>query len=132
MARKEFTYRGKKIEELQELDTKDFIKLLPARQRRSLERGVLKKWLRLVEKIKLTKIGKYKKQIKTHSRDMVVLPDMVGLTINIYNGKKYIPILIQKEMVGHYFGEFAPTRNNVRHSAPGVGATKSSSSASVK
>ena len=132
MARKEFTYKGLKINELKALDLSEFIKLVPARQRRTLQRGFTDCQKKLLEKVRKTTAGKYKKPIKTHARDMIVLPEMVGLTIYVYNGKKFAMIVVQPEMVGHYFGEFAFTRNNVKHSAPGVGATKSSSAASVK
>ena len=132
MARKEFRYRGLSLEQLQALDLKEFLKLVPSRQRRSMARDWSDKQKRLVEKVKLTQQGKYKKAIKTHCRDMIVLPSMVGMLIHIHNGKKFEAIEIQKEMIGHYLGEFAKTRNNVTHSAPGVGATKSSSAASVK
>ena len=129
---KEFNYYGKKIEELQKMDTKDFIKLLPSRQRRSLKRGFNDSQKRLLAKIQKFKDGKTKKPVKTHCRDMIILPGMVGLTIYIHQGKKFLPVVIQDEMVGHYLGEFALTRGAVQHSAPGIGATRSSSAASVK
>jgi len=129
---KEFNYYGKKIEELQKMDTKDFIKLLPSRQRRSFKRGFNDSQKRLLAKIQKFKDGKTKKPVKTHCRDMIILPGMVGLTIYIHQGKKFLPVIIQNEMVGHYLGEFALTREAVKHSAPGIGATRSSSAASVK
>lgn len=132
MVKKEFTYRGKTIEELQKLSVEDFAKLVPARQRRSLLRGFNEPEKKLLAKIKKYKAGKTKKPVKTHCRDIVVLPDMVGLMIHIYNGKSFIPILIEPDMIAHVLGEFTMNRTKVKHSAPGIGATRSSASASVK
>ncbi len=132
MARKEFFYRGKKLDELQKLSIKDFAKLVPSRQRRSLNRGFTDQQKRLLVKIKEAQEGKRKKPIKTHVRDMIILPEMVGLMLHVHNGKAFVPVQITEEMIGHYLAEFRLTRNKVAHSAPGIGATKSSSSASVK
>ncbi len=131
MAR-EFIFRGKNLEELKSMDVKEFLKLLPTRQKRSLLRGFSDSQKVLLNKVRKTNDGKYKKSIKTHCRNMVVLPEMVGLTIHIHNGKNFIAIMIIPEMIGHYLGEFSLTRNRVTHSAPGVGATRSSSAISVK
>ncbi|MBW2999480.1 30S ribosomal protein S19 [Candidatus Woesearchaeota archaeon] len=127
MAKKEFTYRGKKLQELQELSLNDFIELLPARQRRSLKRGITAK-----QKMVLEKVKKGEKNIKTHCRDMIILPEMVGILIKVHNGKEFVPVTIQQEMIGHLLGEFALTRKRIAHSAPGVGATRSSASISVR
>ena len=132
MAKKEFTFRGKKIEELQALDMKEFAELLPARQRRTLVRGLTDAQKRFMLKVQKAKDGKYKKPVRTHCRDMIVLPIMINMTLHVYRGKAFVPILIQPEMIGHYLGEFSPSRNRVAHSAPGVGATKSSSATSKK
>jgi len=132
MARREFTYRGRNLEELKAMDVKDFAKIVPARQRRSLERGFTEMQKRLLIKIKKVREGKYKKPIKTHCRDMVVVPEMLGLLIHVHAGKAFVPIEILPDMLGHYISEFTLTRNRVSHSAPGIGATKSSSAASVK
>jgi len=64
--------------------------------------------------------------IKTHARDMVVLPEMVGLTIHVHNGKEFVPVKIEPEMIGHYLGEFAITNKPVKHGTPGIGASRSS------
>jgi small subunit ribosomal protein S19 len=132
MALKQFTYRGKKLEELQRIDIKEFIKLVPARQRRSLKRGFSEPQKKLLAKIRKFKDGKIKKIIKTHCRNMIILPEMVGLTIHVHKGKSFVPVVIQEEMIGHYLGEFVLTRQDVKHSAPGIGATRSSAAASVK
>ena len=127
MAKKEFTYRGKTLEELRNLSLNEIAELLPARQRRSLKRGLTEQ-----QKILLKKIKKNENNIETHSRNMIVLPEMVGKTIKIHSGKAFIPIIIIEDMVGHYLGEFVLTRNRVEHSAPGIGATRSSAALSVK
>jgi len=127
MAKKEFTYRGKSIEELQSMDLKELAELFPARIRRKIKRGLTEQ-----NKIFLDKIRKGKKNVETHCRNMIVLPEMIGMTLKIHNGRTFEPLLIQPEMLGHYLGEFAPSRKVVGHSAPGVGATKSSSHLSVR
>ena len=129
---KRFRYRGKTLEELMKMPLDELAKLLPARQRRSLLRGFTpaqKKLLMKIRKIKRKLMeGKLKKPpiIKTHVRDMIILPEMVGLTIAVYNGKEFIPVRIVPEMIGHYLGEFSPTTKIVHHGEPGLKATKSS------
>jgi small subunit ribosomal protein S19 len=129
MAKKEFTYRGIPVEELQKMPMDKFISLLPSRQRRSLKKGLppekRKLLLRLRKARDLAKNGE-SVVVRTHCRDMIVLPEMVGLTVGIHNGKEFKVVEIKPEMVGHFFGEFAGTRRRVVHSAPGIGATKSS------
>lgn len=132
MAKKEFTYRGKTIEELKELSLQDFMKLVKARERRTIKRGFTDAQKRLLKKIEATNNGTYKRAIKTQCRDMIIIPNMIGLTIHIHKGKEFVPIEIQKEMVGHRLGEFAETRIRLKHSAPGIGATRSSAHQSVK
>ena len=127
MAKKEFTYRGKKLDELRSMTVKEVAELFPARARRSLKRGLTED-----HKITLKKIKKGDNNLKTHSRDMVILPEMVDAVVKVYNGKDFFPVSITPDMIGHFLGEFSLTRRNVAHSSPGVGATKSSSNISVK
>ncbi len=129
---KEFTYRGKSIEELKKMEIKEFAELLPSRKRRSLKRDFTEKQEIFLKKVNKAIEGKYKKQIKTHNRDRIVLPKMVGLIIQIHNGKTFVPVTIIPEMIGMYLGELTLTRSRVTHSAPGIGATRSSSAISVK
>ena len=130
MARKEFMYRGYTLEELQQMPLDNVIQLFPSRQRRSLKKGFLPRQKKVLEKIRRLKKDENKggrpRIIKTHCRDMIVLPEMVGITFGIYNGKEFTEVQIQPEMVGCYFGEFAPTRKRVEHGDPGMGATRSS------
>jgi len=132
MVKRIFSYRGKSLAELNKLSTKELVELLPARQRRTLKRGFTDYQKRLLDKIKKSKEGIYKKPVKTHCRDMIILPNMVGMTILVHNGKQFTSVNIQEGMIGHYLGEFSLTRKKVEHSAPGVGATRSSSSISVR
>ena len=127
MAKKEFTYRGKTLEELKNLSLNEVAALMPARQRRTLKRELTEQ-----QKILLQKIRKNESNIETHCRDMIILPEMVGKTIKVYSGKEFIPVIIMDEMIGHYLGEFVLTRKRVEHSAPGIGATRSSAALSVK
>ena len=84
------------------------------------------------EKILLKKMRNNESNIKTHCRDMIILPEMAGTSINVYDGKNFIKLRIEAEMIGHRLGEFVLTRRKVSHSAPGIGATKSSAALSVK
>jgi small subunit ribosomal protein S19 len=127
MAKKEFTYKGKTVEELQKMSLPEFMKLIPARQRRSLKRGLTDQ-----QKILRNNLATSKKTVKTHIRDMIVLPEMLGKTILVHSGKDFSQVIIQNEMIGHYLGEFVLTRKRIEHSAPGIGATKSSAALSVK
>ncbi len=121
MAR-EFTYRGYTLEELKKMSIHEFAKLVKARARRALLRGLTERQKKLLEKIRKNP-GKF---IRTHERDMVILPEMVGAKLGVYNGKEFVLVEIKPEMIGHRLGEFSPTCKRVKHSAPGVGATRGS------
>jgi small subunit ribosomal protein S19 len=126
---KEFRYRGHTLNSLQAMSMDEFINLLPSRQRRSLQRGLPPEPRRLLEKTRKaqedTKKGE-NANIKTHVRDMIILPEMVGVKILVHNGKEFIAVEIKPEMIGHYLGEFAITNKPVRHGTPGIGASRSS------
>jgi small subunit ribosomal protein S19 len=121
--KKEFSYRGLSLEELQKLSLEELLLLLPSRMRRTIKRGLTVKQDKLLKDIEKANPGDL---IKTHCRDMLILPSFVGHTINIHNGKEFQRVHIQPNMVGHYLGEFAITRKAVKHTGPGVGATRSS------
>lgn len=129
---KKFTYRGKTLEELKKMSVKEFAELVPSRKRRTILRGNTDPQKALMKKIDLAIENKYKKPIKTHVKDIVILPKMVGLSIHIHNGKEFKEVPITEEMVGHFLGEFSITRQSIKHSAPGIGATRSSAHQSVK
>ena len=124
---KEITWKGKLEDDAAKLDLQEFMKLVPSRQRRSLKRGLTE-----AQKALMVRIEAGENNIKTHCRDMIVLPVMVGKTLRIYNGKEYLPIIIIAQMLGHYLGEFSPTRKGVAHSAAGIGATRSSKAVSAR
>jgi len=126
MAKKEFTYRGKTLEELNNMSINDFAELVPARQRRSLKRETTD-----LQKVFMKKVMNGN-NIKTKCRDIIIIPQMVGKNIRIHNGKEFVSLLIQENMIGHRIGEFVLTRKRVMHHSPGVGATRSSSSLSVR
>ncbi len=124
-----YYYRGKSLDELKAMNMDAFLKLLPSRQRRSLKRRIPYRQKKLLEKLKKARRAlKHGKEItvRTHNRDAIIFPEMVGLTIGVHNGKEYLPIKIQPEMIGHYLGEYSITNKAVRHGNPGIGATRSS------
>ena len=123
---REFTYRGLPQKELEELSLDKLLKLFPARIRRSLTRGINDNKRKLIGEIKAAKEGKLKTPINTHLRDLIILPFMIGTTVNVYSGKEFVPVTITTEMVSHYLGEYVITNKRVSHGAPGVGASRSS------
>lgn len=126
---KEFSYRGHNLSSLISMSMDEFINLLPSRQRRSLQRGLTPEQRILLEKLReakeAQKLGK-EASIKTHVRDLIILPEMVGVKIQVHNGKEFVAMEIKPEMIGHYLGEFAITNKPVRHGTPGIGASRSS------
>ena len=120
--KKEFTYRGLTIDKLQELDFGQFIEMLPSRQRRSFKRGLSKEQAKLINDSN----QRPEKVLRTHRREMIVVPQFVGRKFAVHNGREFVDIDIMPEMIGLYFGELAPTRTSPTHTGPGVGATKSS------
>jgi len=119
--KKEFTYRGHTMEELLKLPFAEIIELLPARARRTYIRGLNTEQESFVRRLRSSE-----KPVKTHRREIPIIPEFVGKTVQLYNGKEFAPIEIKPEMIGHYLGEFALTRKSVKHSGLGVGATRSS------
>ncbi|MFH1585326.1 MAG: ribosomal protein S19 family protein [archaeon] len=127
--KKQLKYRGKTIEELKTLDVREFAKLARSRQRRT----ILRNFQKVEDFINRSKVKAQKgKPIRTHQRDLVVTPQMVGWKIFVYNGNKFILFEATIEMLGHKFGEFAPTRARIKHTKAGVGATKGSKHKSKK
>ena len=123
---KEFRYRGKSLEELNAMSTEALLELLPSRARRSLNRGVSEEKRKLLEDARAKKEGKLEGEIKTHARDMIILPTMVGLTIGVHNGKEFVSLEVKPEMIGRYLGEYVITNKKVVHGTPGIGASRSS------
>ncbi len=124
---KEFTYRGKTVEELKKMSINEFAELLNAKERRRIKKGFTEEQKKFLRKLKNGKAN-----LKTQCRDMTILPEMVGKIIRVHKGNSFEAVRIEPEMIGHRLGEFVLTRKRVSHSAPGVGATRSSASISVR
>ena len=123
----EFTYRGHTLEELQEMSEEEVAALLPARQRRSVVRGLSTEHQKLLDRAGAVDGEETASNpIRTHLRDMPVLPEMVGLTFAVHNGQDFERVEVRPEMIGHYLGEFQLTRTSVEHGQAGIGATRSS------
>lgn len=118
----QFTFRGRTPDQLKALNRDEFLSLITSRERRALKRG-----LNADQKALLANIRRDPKKFhRTKSRDMVILPEMIGSRIGIHNGKEFVTVDIIPEMLGRRLGEFSMTRKAVKHSAPGFGATRSS------
>jgi small subunit ribosomal protein S19 len=120
--KKEFTYRGFNMEELLEMPFDEALGLMPSRVRRTFSRGLNEEQKVTFDKIKEGEI----EVVRTHRRDIPIIPQFVGRKVAVYNGKEFKEFEIKPEMIGHYLGEFSQTRRSVKHSGPGVGATRSS------
>jgi small subunit ribosomal protein S19 len=123
LKRKEFTYRGKNVEELKKLDVREFSKYIKSRARRS----VLRQFQQIEDFVNRAKVKIERgKSVKTHLRNLIIVPEMVGMKISVHDGRNFFPVVITGEMLGHRLGEFAVTRGKVKHSKAGIGATKGS------
>jgi small subunit ribosomal protein S19 len=120
MAKKEFTYRGKTLEQLQSMSLTELMVLLPSAARRKMKRGFTEQ-----EKIFLDRMAK-KSTVKTHCRDMIILPSFVGRVIKVAKGNGWEDVRVSAEMIGLRLGEFAASRKRLRHGQAGIGATKGS------
>ncbi|MEC7756906.1 MAG: 30S ribosomal protein S19 [Candidatus Thermoplasmatota archaeon] len=135
--KKEFKWRGYSMEELSEIplyppeedpDAVSIATLMPSRVKRSLARGLDEECEKLLDRIR----NSNGKTIRTHCRGMYILPEMVGSTIGVHDGQKFVNLEIIPPMIGHSLGEFAKTRKSVTHTGPGVGATRSSQHVALK
>lgn len=120
--KKEFTYRGYTLEQLQALTLSELMPILPARARRSYKRGLNREQQAFVDRLRSSD----GEAVRTHRREIFILPDFVGKKVAVYTGKEYREVEIKPEMIGHAIGEFALTRHFTHHSGPGVGATRGS------
>ena len=119
--KEEFTYHGYKIEELQQMSLTELLPIMPSRARRKYNRGLSPGQEKLISDMR-----EGKERVRTHLRDMVIMPEMIGKTIEVHNGKEFMKVELQPEAVFHYLGEFALTRRRVTHGSAGIGATRSS------
>jgi len=127
---KKFTFRGVDLDQLLDMSNEQLIEMYTARLRRRFNRGLKRKHLGLLKRLR-----KAKKEcpalekpecVKTHLRNMIIFPEMIGSVVGIYQGKTFNQVEIKPEMIGHYLGEFSITYKPVKHGRPGIGATHSS------
>jgi len=127
---RKFSYRGVDLDRLLDLSSEELRDLVHARARRRFNRGLKRKPMGLIKKLrkakKEAKPNEKPDLVKTHLRDMIIVPEMIGSVIGIYSGKDFNQVEIKPEMVGHYLGEFSITYKPVKHGRPGIGATHSS------
>ncbi len=129
LKRKEQTYKGKTIEELQKLEVREFAELVSSRQKRT----ILRNFQEIEEFInRAKKTLKNGRKIRTHKRHLVIVPQLVGMKLHVYNGHVFVPFEVTLDMLGHRFGEFSVTRVKAKHTKTGVGATKGSKAKSKK
>ena len=122
-----FSFRGHSLDELQDMELDEVAELLPARQRRSIKRGLTEEKQKLLRKARdAEEEATANNPIRTHLRDMPVLPEMVNITFAVHNGQEFERVNVEPEMLGHYLGEFQLTRTSVEHGQAGIGATRSS------
>lgn len=121
--KKEYQFHGLPLDDVKKISINELLPLLPSRIRRSLKRGFTPRQQKLFNDIQKADPNTV---IRTHLRDMIILPSFVDHKIAIHDGKEFQEVKIEPHMIGHYLGEFALTRRKVKHTGPGVGATRSS------
>ncbi|KAH8399274.1 hypothetical protein KR215_007001, partial [Drosophila sulfurigaster] len=127
---KKFTYRGVDLDQLLDMPNNQLVELMHSRARRRFSRGLKRKPMALIKKLRKAKKeappNEKPEIVKTHLRNMIIVPEMTGSIIGVYNGKDFGQVEVKPEMIGHYLGEFALTYKPVKHGRPGIGATHSS------
>ncbi|MED6204457.1 40S ribosomal protein S15-4 [Stylosanthes scabra] len=127
---KKFSFRGVDLDALLDMSTDDLVKLFIARARRRFQRGLTRKPMALIKKLRKAKreapAGEKPEPVRTHLRNMIIVPEMIGSIIGVYNGKTFNQVEIKPEMIGHYLAEFSISYKPVKHGRPGIGATHSS------
>ncbi|KAG8236279.1 hypothetical protein J437_LFUL016059 [Ladona fulva] len=127
---RKFTFRGVDLDQLLDMPTEQLMELMHSRARRRFSRGLKRKPMALVKKLRKAKKeappNEKPEVVKTHLRNMIIVPEMVGSIVGVYNGRTFSQVEIKPEMIGHYLGEFSVTYKPVKHGRPGIGATHSS------
>ncbi len=127
---KKFSFRGVDLDALLDMSTDELVKLFQARARRRFQRGLKRKPMALIKKLRKAKreapAGEKPEPVRTHLRNMIIVPEMIGSIIGVYNGKTFNQVEIKPEMIGHYLAEFSISYKPVKHGRPGIGATHSS------
>ncbi|MCX6800933.1 MAG: 30S ribosomal protein S19 [Candidatus Diapherotrites archaeon] len=129
MAKKEFTFRGKNIQELKAMSVEQFAELCNSRAKRNLKKGIDKKFMKKIERASRDSKAK---PVKTHLRDLIIVPAMIGVKIAVHRGNTFETVDVNEKMLGHYIGEFALTRKRLSHGKAGIGATKSSTAITAR
>jgi len=127
---RKFTFRGVDLDQLLDLPTSKLTELFHSRARRRFQRGLKRGPLRLIIKLRKMKKkaapGEKPEPVRTHLRNMIIVPEMIGSVIGVYNGKTFNQVEIKPEMVSTYLGEYSISYKPVKHGRPGIGATHSS------
>ena len=129
---KKFSYRGVDLEKLLEMsNSPELVAMLPSRIRRRFRRATIgRQHLTLMKKLRKSKrecdVLDKPEPVRTHLRNMIILPEMIGNVIHIYNGRGHVVVEVKPDMIGKYFGEFSITYQPTLHGRPGLGATHSS------
>merc|ERR1712102_151136 len=116
---RKYTYRGVDLDQLLDLSHEQLMELFPCRIRRKFARGLKRKPMALIKKLRKKKkecpVNEKPDVVKTHLRDMIIVPEMTGSVVGVYNGKTFNQVEIKPEMIGHYLGEFSITYKPVKH-----------------
>ncbi|PSC76600.1 40S ribosomal S15 [Micractinium conductrix] len=127
---RKYTYRGVDLDQLLDMSTDELVEMFAARQRRRFQRGLKRKALALIKKLRKAKkeatSGEKPDVVRTHLRNMVIIPEMIGSVVGVYNGKTFNQVEIKPDMIGHYLAEFSISYKPVGHGRAGIGATTSS------
>jgi len=126
---KKFQYRGVELEKLLDLSNESLMELFVARHRRKFSRGISRAPTTLLKKLRAAKkgvpYGEKPAAVKTHLRNMVIVPEIIGSVVGVYNGKQFLNAEIKPEMIGSYLAEYAITYKPIRHGKPGLGGSAS-------
>ncbi len=125
---KKFLFKGLESEELKRLPLDKFIPLIPTKMRRSIRR-MATKMKKFITKLRTSDP---KKPIRTQMREMVVIPEMIDRQFQVHNGKDYMIVVVTPQMLGKRLGDFSIPIKLVKHSGPGIGATRGSKSVELK
>merc|ERR1719163_1292503 len=124
---RKYSYRGIDLEKLLDLSNQDLMELFRSRQRRKFSRGIKRNYVTVLKKLRKAKretaYGEKPEAVKTHLRNMVIVPEMIGSVVGVYNGKQYISCEVKPDMVGYYLAEFSITYKPIKHGRAGMGAT---------
>merc|ERR1712214_171103 len=127
---RKFTYRGVDLDQLLDMNNEQLMELFPCRIRRKIGRGLKRKPMALIKKLRKKKkeapANEKPDVVKTHLRNMVIVSEMTGSIVGVYNGKVFTQVEVKPERIGHYLGEFSISYKPVKHGRPGIGATHSS------